>query len=302
MRSSSYGVITGEGTLAQRRSGEGAPDRVETEPIRYGGPRAARQNGAMAAEYASTDEFRGASFLSADLSGAAFRDCSLAGVRITGSDIGGLHVSGYTTDGAGVFVDGVDVSAYVRSELDRRHPERPLLRTARTAEDFRRVWETVDRLWSQTLARVERMPVGVRHERVDGEWSVAETLRHLVFAVDVWLGRMVRGHDRPFHTAGLPPTGYPAAGAADMGIDLTARPSYAESVAMHAERGEQVRRFLATVSGAELAEIRTAAPAPAWGVESHTVRECLRVLLDEFIEHRRFAERDIALLEARRQQ
>lgn len=254
----------------------------------------------MAAEYASTDAFRGATFRTADLSGATFRDCSLAGVRITGSDIGALHVSGYTTDGAGVIVDGVDVAGFVRSELDRRYPERPLLRGARTAEDFRGVWETVDRLWSHTLARVERMPVGVRHERVDGEWSVAETLRHLVFAVDVWLGRMVRRQDRPFHSAGLPPTSYPVAAAADLGIDLTARPSYAESVAMYAERGEQVRKFLAGVTGAELAEIRTAAPAPAWGVESHPVRECVRVLLDEHIEHRRFAERDIAVLEARR--
>lgn len=253
----------------------------------------------MAAEYVSTDAFRGASFHSADLSGASFRDCSLAGVRITGSDIGGLHVSGYTTDGVGVFVDGVDVTAFVRAELDRRHPERALLRVARTAEDLRAVWVTVDRLWSQTLARAERMPVGVRHERVDGEWSVTETLRHLVFAVDVWLGRMIRRHDRAFHPAGLPPTGYPAAAAADLGIDLAARPSYAAAVAMHAERGEQVRAFLASVTRAELAEVRTAAPAPGWAVESHPVRECLRVLLDEHIEHRRFAERDLAVLEGR---
>lgn len=244
----------------------------------------------------------GETFRGEDFSGATFRECSLAGARITGSDIGGLQVSGYTTDGTGVFVDGVEVSAFVRSELDRRYPERPPLRMAQTPEDFRRVWGTVDRLWSQTLARVERMPVGVRHERVNDEWSVAETLRHLVFAVDVWLGRMVRGQDRPFHPAGLPPTSYPAEGAAGLGIDLTARPSYAESVAMYAGRGEQVRTFLATVSAAELAEIRTAAPAPAWGVVSHTVRECLRVLLDEIVEHRRFAERDIAVLEGRRAQ
>ena len=254
----------------------------------------------MPAEYASTDDFRGATFHGVDLSGAALRDCSLAGVQITGSDISGLRISGYTTNGLGVLVDGVDVTAYVRSELDRRHPERALLREARTAEDFRAVWATVDRLWSQTLARAERMPVGVRHERVDGEWSVAETLRHLVFAVDVWLGRMIRAQDRPFHSAGLPPTGYPAAGAADLGIDLTARPSYAEAVAFHAERGEQVRAFLATVTGAELAEVRTGAPTPVWGKESLPVRECLRVLLDEHVEHRRFAERDLAVLEARR--
>lgn len=30
-----------------------------------------------------------------------------------------------------------------------------------------------------------------RHERVDDEWSLVETLRHLVFAADVWMGRMI---------------------------------------------------------------------------------------------------------------
>lgn len=253
----------------------------------------------MAAEYATSDDFRGSTFHTVDLAGATFRDCSLAGARIIGSDISGLRVSGYTTNGGGVIVDGVDVAAFVRSELDRRHPERALLREARTAEDLRTVWATVDRLWSQTLARAERMPVGVRQERVDDEWSVAETLRHLVFAVDVWLGRMIRGHDRPFHSAGLPPTSYPAAGAADMGIDLTARPSYVEAVAMHAGRGEQVRAFLATVTDAELEALRTGVPAPLWGEETHSVRGCLGVLIDEHIEHRRYAERDLAVLEAR---
>jgi len=287
------------GTLTQRARAAGSPDRVETEPIRYGETREAGQNGPVAAEYASTDDFRGAIFRGADLTGATFRDCLLAGVRITGSDISDVHLSGYS-NGGGVVVDDVDVTAFVRAELDRRFRERVEVRHARTAQDFRTVWVTIDRLWAATLARAERMPLGVRHERVDGEWSVAETLRHLVFAVDVWLGRMIRGHDRAFHSAGLPPTDYPPAGAADVGIDLTARPSYAEAVAMHAERWDQVRAFLAAVTDAELAEVRTAAPAPAWGVESLPVRECVRVLLDEHVEHRRFAERDLAVLEARR--
>ena len=66
-------------------------------------------------------------------------------------------------------VDGVDVTGFVRAELDRRYPERAQLRAARTAEDLRAVWDTVERTWAETLARAERMPVGVRHERVDGE-------------------------------------------------------------------------------------------------------------------------------------
>ena len=128
----------------------------------------------------------------------------------------------------------------MRSELDRRYPERLQLRDARTAEDLRAVWETVERRWSETLSRAERLPEGGRLQRVDDEWSVVETLRHLVFAVDVWLGRMVRLEDRPVH----PPAcadGRPEGAPPELGIDLAARPSYDEAVATHAERGQQVR-------------------------------------------------------------
>jgi len=52
-----------------------------------------------------------------------------------------------------------------------------------------------------------------------------------------------------------------------------------------------------TAADSRLGELRTAAlAAPAWGVESHAVGECLRVLKDEYCEHRRFAERDLAVL------
>jgi hypothetical protein len=38
---------------------------------------------------------------------------------------------------------------------------------------------------------------------------------------------------------------------------------------------------------------------PAWGEETHTVRACLRTVLQEVCEHRRFAERDLAVLTGR---
>jgi hypothetical protein len=81
---------------------------------------------------------------------------------------------------------------------------------------------------------------------------------------------------------------------------VDARPSYAETVALHAERRAAVRRVVDELTDSRLGEMRTAAlAAPAWGVESHSVGECLRVLMDEYCEHRRFAERDLAVLEAR---
>lgn len=39
---------------------------------------------------------------------------------------------------------------------------------------------------------------------VDGEWSFSQTLRHLVFATDIWLGRAILGSD-DFHPLGLEP-------------------------------------------------------------------------------------------------
>ena len=63
------------------------------------------------------------------------------------------------------------------------------------------MWDTVERLWADTLARAERLPERLLHERVDDEWSFTETLRHLVFVADSWTGRMVLG-DQSFHRLG----------------------------------------------------------------------------------------------------
>ena len=49
----------------------------------------------------------------------------------------------------------------------------------------------------------------------------------------------------------------------------------------------------------QLEETRTGTPVPAWGEETHAVGECLRVVLEEHCEHRRFAERDLAALTTR---
>jgi DinB superfamily/Pentapeptide repeats (8 copies) len=253
----------------------------------------------MAAEYTHTDAFRGATFTDADLTGATFRECDLTQVKIVGSQVADLRVSGFGGATGAVVVDDVDVTAFVAAELDERHPERVQLRAMRTADDYRAMWDTVEALWSDTVARAERLSETAHHERVDDEWSFVETLRHLVFAVDVWVGRMLLDEVAPYHRLGLPPTDYPDTGAKELGIDLDARPSYAEVVALHADRRDQMRRVVDAVGDTELEQVRTAAPAPAWGVESHSVGGCLRVVMREHCEHRRFAMRDLTALEAR---
>lgn len=240
------------------------------------------------------EDLRGAVFTGVDLAGATFRACDLTGARIVGSSVEELHVHPFAGEPATVVVDGVDVTGFVMTELDRRHPERVQLRAAQTADDHRAVWTTIARLWAATLAR--DLPDDVRHGRVDGEWSLVETLRHLVFAVDGWLGRMILGRPDPHHPLGLPPTDLPDADADGLGLDLAARPSYAEVLDVYAGRRAQVDELLATLVDADLAEPRTATLAPSWGEEMRTVADCLGTILNEHVEHHRYVTRDLAVL------
>jgi uncharacterized damage-inducible protein DinB len=273
----------------------------------------------MTADYQNTDEFRGgrfanvdfsqarftqADFADADFTGsrldrATFRECDLSGAKLVSSDIGGLRVSGHDHDRKGVFVHDVDVTAYVEAQLDQRHPERVRVREARSADGLRETWRHLELLWRNTVARAERLPDEARHARVDDEWSVTETLRHLVFATDLWVSGMIRGEAPPFHPLALPTTGYPDDSAAAIGIDLDASPTFEDAVAAHADAMARVTAALDGLTDGDLDAMRTAAPAPAWGERTVAVRDCLGVVLDEYCEHRRYAERDLAFLEAR---
>ena len=249
-----------------------------------------------------TDEldstFRGTRFTNADFTGATFLQCDMQQVRIVGSMITDLHVSGFAGEIENVVINDVDVTAFVEAELDRRHPERVQLRKVRSADDYRAMWREIERLWSDTLARADRLPEAARHERVAGEWSLVETLRHLVMATDIWAGRMILGQPMPYHRLGLPPTDYSPTEAAGLGVDIAARPSFAEVMDVRADRIALVRDMLADVTDTELEAMRTAEPAPGWGEQSRTVGRCLRVILNEECEHRRYVLRDLTLLEA----
>ncbi|MEU6858800.1 DinB family protein [Glycomyces sp. NPDC046736] len=250
----------------------------------------------MTARFEGAD-FRGAVFQSVDLSGAVFRDCDLSRVRITGSAIPELRVSGHGGEIDRFVVNDVDVTDFVQGELDRRYPERVRLRAVRTPDDFRSMWKELERLWQEAIARAERLPEAVRFERVDEEWSFAETLRHLTFAIDVWVGRMARGEERPFHPIGMPTGDYPAEAARGIGVDVEARPSWDEIVEVHAGRAAMMREAVAALTDAEFERVVSAEPAPTWGVATRSVGRCLRVVLNEHCEHRRFALRDLAILE-----
>lgn len=118
-----------------------------------------------------------------------FRDCDVRTLKIADSSLVDVNISGFISN---VVVNDVDVTAFVEAELERRHPERTQVRAMQTADDYRATWDTMEGLWSATVARARRLPESARHERIDDEWSFVETLHHLVFATDAWASRAVR--------------------------------------------------------------------------------------------------------------
>ena len=250
----------------------------------------------MGEEHDDATGFRGARFTGVDFTGATFRDCDLRRVKIVDSWLVDVNVSGLIGD---VVVNDVDVTAFVEAELDRRHPERAQVREMHTADDYRTMWATIERLWSDTVARARRLPEDARHERVDDEWSFVETLRHLVFATDAWASRTVLDEPMPYHRLGYTYSGYPASDAAAIGIELEARPSFDEVMDVRADRMAVVRRIVERLTDDELERQCTLSPAPGYPEEPRTVGRCLRVVMKEECEHRRYAVRDLAVLETR---
>lgn len=243
-----------------------------------------------------TDAYHGADFTVRDLRGARFVDCDMCGVKIVDALLVDVDISGYVQN---FVVNGVDVTEYVADELDRRHPERVQLRQIRTAADHRAMLNTVDRLWAGAMDRAGRLDEAARQERVDGEWSFTETLRHLVFITDSWASRTVLDEPAPYYRLGLPQTAYPPAEAAALGIDIGARPSFAEIKSVRADRTAVLRGIVDRLTDEELEGACSRTPAPGYPEEQRTVGGCLEVVMDEECEHYRFAARDLAVLEAR---
>ncbi len=142
-----------------------------------------------------------ARFTDQDLTDAEFRECDLTRARLIGVVMQDAVIDGLVSN---LVVNGVEVTAYVEAELDRRDPVRLLIRSADPA-NLRQAFRQLRASWAVTLGQLAGMPQGSEHQRADGEWSAAETLRHLVFVHYSWFRRCCLGSAGPFTAIGLAP-------------------------------------------------------------------------------------------------
>ena len=250
-------------------------------------------------------DLRGSRFERVDLSGAHLRAVDLTGAQFRGVDLSGAVMRGVELANVDIYgeivnvtINGVDVGPLVDAELNRRYPDRAKMRPADPA-GFAEAWDTLERLWGQTVERARRLPPELLHESVDGEWSFIETLRHLVFATDAWIRRAILGDPSPWDPLDLPWDEMPDTPGVPR--DRAVRPSLEAVLELRRDRMSTVRQVIGSLTSESLDGRTEPVEGPGWPQpRSYPVRECLLCILNEEWEHRLYAERDLDALQARR--
>jgi len=240
-------------------------------------------------------DMQGSRFTMVLLNGTTIDHCDLHRVTMRGVEIADTTISGEIKN---LVINGVDVAPLVDAELDRRHPDKPRFRPV-TADGFRDAWDINERLWGATVERARKLDPDQLHDSVDGEWSFVQTLRHLAFASESWVGRGILGDPSPWHPLSLPwDQMRPVDGVPR---DRDARPSLEEALALRHDAMALVRRVVDTLTDEQLDVEGDPLVGPGWPPEGARLeaRECLLVVLNEEWWHRMYAERDLAVLEQR---
>jgi DinB superfamily len=235
------------------------------------------------------DEWSGRRLDDADFSYARLHSPNFEGAKITDGWLANADISAFI---GGLRINGVMIAPLVTAELDRMFPERILLR-AGDPNGLAEAWTLVERVWADTVSLARALPAELLSERIDGEWSFLETLRHLIMATDCWNYRKIRGSEHAYHPWGV--TGS-FLDAAAIGLDGTANPGLDEILEVRTHRMDAVK---ATIQGLDAQELERICEPPATAghpTEAHSVLECLHVVLDEEWEHSRYANRDLEVL------
>ncbi len=237
-------------------------------------------------EIVGSQELKNVRIRDSDLSGAYLRGVNFSNVKIEDAWLFNTDISGEI---GGLKINGVEVAPLIDAELDRRHPERTKLR-ATTVSELREAFDTVEEMWSPTIERARALGPQKLHERVNGEYSFVETLRHLIFATDAWVTRMVLRVPDAYHACAVPPD-LPPDAPPDEG------PGLDEVLEVRTDRLGKIGEYLASATDDDLTKIVTPPDATGHPQGQQQVLACFRVLLNEEWWHHQYATRDLAVLE-----
>jgi hypothetical protein len=218
-----------------------------------------------------------------DWSGAYFHNVDFSGARVQEGNFDGASFSGYA---GSLKVNGFEVWPLIEAELIRIHPEYAHFQSPPKDPDAcRRATGLVLAQLDETTKRAGALPDERRRERVDDEWSALETMRHLVYVIDVWLRTVIRGESDALDPIGLPNTAGPA-------IDPDLDPSFEIVLAAWQNRADLVRTYVDRVDSDELDR------PPAGPDFEPSIRDALWVLLYELWWHNHYMTRDLDALES----
>jgi hypothetical protein len=190
--------------------------------------------------------------------------------------------------GGPVVVSGVAVHPPVSKRQAERLAASGLLVDKRA--DLLHAWVRIEEMWSATTSRALALPGEALDRRVNDEWSFLETLRHLIFVTDGWIGAIVDGNRSPHHPIGLPPDS--VTNVRHIGLITAARPAVDTVLRVRADRLTHVRETITRLTDDDLAR----RSAKRFG--SFTVLGALQNVIFEEWAHHEYAARDLAQLES----
>lgn len=218
-------------------------------------------------------------FWGVDLKGSMFRDVDVSNSTFFHTEWNDVNVDGVINR---LVINGVDVTDHVNAN-DRWFPLRTQL-TPSTADGVLMAWRSIESEWVALCDRMRSQP-SLADASVDGEWSLRQTMRHLIFAMDKWFSFPLLGVET-FTPCGLPNTG--SQGLDWAGLDREADPSFDEVLGVCAAQSE---RFVNYLESADFATL----PESVEVLENGSVPTlvCFHAVLEEEFEHLRYMIRDL---------
>jgi hypothetical protein len=141
-----------------------------------------------------------------NLGEATFRNVNLGKATIRNANLGDLQIEDANIRGLTIF--GFRIDELIEAELDRRDPERVRMRMVDRfdLDCVREVLSRLDELRGDFITSLRAADPALLQTRPQpDEWSPVETLRHLVFAEDLYTNRWLLRNDEPWCRLGQRP-------------------------------------------------------------------------------------------------